>query len=85
MEERGREAVVDKLVVSGGTPLEGKVEVSGAKNAVLPILAATLLTDEPCVIDGNLASGRTYHDHGHYVAPWIKMLIAARQTAEEPA
>ena len=30
--------------------------------------------DEPCVIDGNLVSGRTYHDSGHYVAPWIKML-----------
>lgn len=34
--------------------------------------------NEPCVIDGNLASGRTYHDNGHYVGPWIKMLEAAR-------
>jgi protease I len=34
--------------------------------------------NEPCVIDGNLVSGRTYHDHGSYVGPWIKMLIAAR-------
>jgi protease I len=31
------------------------------------------------VIDGNLVSGRTYHDHGSYVGPWIKMLIAARE------
>ena len=30
--------------------------------------------DEPCVIDDNLISGRTYHDHGSYVGPWIRML-----------
>ena len=34
--------------------------------------------DEPCVIDGNLISGRTYHDHGHYIGPWIKLLETAR-------
>jgi len=39
--------------------------------------------DEPCVVDGNLVSGRTYHDHGHYVGVWIKMLIKARQAAEK--
>ncbi len=38
------------LVVKGGIPLHGEVPISGAKNAVLPILAATLLTREPCVI-----------------------------------
>ncbi|MDD4266975.1 MAG: DJ-1/PfpI family protein [Pirellulales bacterium] len=37
-----------------------------------------IYVNEPCVIDGNLASGRTYHDNGHYVGPWIKMLEAAR-------
>ncbi len=40
------------LVVQGGVPLHGEVQISGAKNAVLPILAATLLTREPCVIRG---------------------------------
>ena len=35
--------------------------------------------DEPCVIDGNLVSGRTYHDHGHYIGPWIRMLDEARE------
>lgn len=35
---------MDKIVVNGGSPLQGSVTVSGAKNAVLPILAATLLT-----------------------------------------
>ena len=34
--------------------------------------------DEPCVIDGNLVSGRTFHDNGHYVGPWIRMLEKAR-------
>ena len=34
--------------------------------------------DEPCVIDGNLVSGRTYHDHGQFIGPWIKLLVQAR-------
>jgi len=37
--------------------------------------------DEPCVIDGNLVSGRTFHDNGHYVGPWIRLLIQAREAA----
>ena len=41
---------MDKLVIEGPARLKGEVTVSGSKNAVLPILAATLLTDEPCVI-----------------------------------
>ncbi|MBI5428756.1 MAG: UDP-N-acetylglucosamine 1-carboxyvinyltransferase [Nitrospinae bacterium] len=35
---------MDKIVINGGKPLRGRVDISGAKNAVLPILAATLLT-----------------------------------------
>ncbi|HEY3179996.1 MAG TPA: UDP-N-acetylglucosamine 1-carboxyvinyltransferase [Casimicrobiaceae bacterium] len=38
---------MDKLVIEGGTPLDGEVRVSGAKNAALPILCASLLTAEP--------------------------------------
>jgi UDP-N-acetylglucosamine 1-carboxyvinyltransferase len=41
---------MEKLVIEGGRPLKGEVEIGGSKNSVLPILAATLLTDEPCVI-----------------------------------
>jgi len=41
---------MDKLIVEGGRKLSGAVRVSGAKNASLPILAATLLTDEECTI-----------------------------------
>lgn len=42
---------MDKLVIEGGKPLNGTIKVSGAKNAALPILISTLLTDEPCVIE----------------------------------
>ena len=41
---------MDSLLVKGGVPLHGDVTISGAKNAALPIMAATLLTAEPCVI-----------------------------------
>ena len=36
-----------------------------------------IYVNEPCVIDADLVSGRTYHDNGHYVGPWIKMLEEA--------
>ncbi len=39
-----------KIVISGGEPLNGEVQISGAKNAVLPILASTLLADGPVSI-----------------------------------
>jgi UDP-N-acetylglucosamine 1-carboxyvinyltransferase len=39
-----------KIVINGGEPLKGDVQISGAKNAVLPILAACLLADEPVSI-----------------------------------
>src|SRR5579872_111104 len=41
---------MDSLLIKGGVPLHGEVTISGAKNAVLPIMAAALLTEEPCVI-----------------------------------
>lgn len=41
-----------KLIVVNNGPLHGIVEISGAKNAVLPLMAATLLTDEKCSING---------------------------------
>ncbi len=40
-----------------------------------------IFVDEPCVVDGNLVSGRTYHDNGKYLRPWIEMLIKAREEA----
>ena len=41
---------MDKLVIAGGVPLVGEVDISGAKNAALPILTASLLTAEPLVV-----------------------------------
>jgi UDP-N-acetylglucosamine 1-carboxyvinyltransferase len=41
---------MDSFLIKGSVPLHGDVAISGAKNAVLPIMAATLLTSEPCVI-----------------------------------
>jgi UDP-N-acetylglucosamine 1-carboxyvinyltransferase len=41
---------MESLLIQGGVPLRGDVTISGSKNATLPILAATLLTGEPCVI-----------------------------------
>ena len=42
---------MDKIVIEGGSRLDGQVQVSGAKNAALPILVSALLTDGPCQFD----------------------------------
>ena len=57
---------MQKIVVTGGAPLQGEVRISGAKNAVLPILCATLLADGPVDI-GNVP-------HLHDVVTTIKLL-----------
>lgn len=41
---------MDRFIIRGGKKLNGSVHTSGSKNAALPILVATLLTDEPCVL-----------------------------------
>ncbi|MDE2924892.1 MAG: DJ-1/PfpI family protein [Acidobacteriota bacterium] len=38
-----------------------------------------IFVDAGCVVDGNLVSGRTYHDHGQYMGHWIRLLIEARE------
>ena len=54
--------------------------VRGRKMATVPKCQFDLevcggtFVNEPCVIDGNLISGRTYHDNGRYIAPWIRLL-----------
>ena len=54
--------------------------VKGRRMATVPKckfdleVAGGVFVDEPCVIDGNLVSGRTFHDHGHYIGPWIRMI-----------
>jgi len=44
-----------------------------------------IYVNEPCVVDGNLVSGRTYNDNGKYLRPWIEMLIKARDEFDAPA
>lgn len=41
---------MDRLLITGGHPLHGEIAVSGSKNAALPLMAAALLTDEPCFL-----------------------------------
>jgi UDP-N-acetylglucosamine 1-carboxyvinyltransferase len=43
---------MDKILIHGGRPLSGSIKVSGSKNSSLPVLAATLLTGEQCVVHG---------------------------------
>ena len=63
--------------------------VEGRRMATVPKcrfdleVAGGVFVNEACVVDGNLVSGRTYHDHGHYIGPWIEQLIAA--TREDAA
>lgn len=42
---------MEKYVIKGGKPLSGEVVISGAKNAVVAILPAAILSDEPCIIE----------------------------------
>lgn len=57
---------MQKIIVTGGAPLNGEVTISGAKNAVLPILCATLLADAPVEI--------TNVPNLHDVATTVKLL-----------
>ena len=43
--------MLNKLLIQGGTRLDGDIRISGAKNAVLPILAGTLLAEGPAIIE----------------------------------
>ena len=42
---------MEKFVIHGGKPLHGTVQISGAKNAAVALVAATILCDEPCVLE----------------------------------
>jgi len=68
---------MDKLIIRGGVRLEGEIRISGAKNAALPILAATLLADAPVVI-GNVP-------HLHDITTTMELLggMGLRLTVDE--
>jgi len=57
---------MDKLIIEGGVRLDGEIRISGAKNSALPILAASLLTDEALTV-GNLP-------HLHDITTMIELL-----------
>lgn len=42
----------------------------------LEVVGGTFV-NEPCVVDGNVVSGRTFHDSGRFVGPWIQLLVEA--------
>lgn len=52
---------MDRILIEGGTPLHGTLAISGSKNAVLPLMVAGLLTDQPVILRGTprLADTRT--------------------------
>src|ERR1043166_5010417 len=41
---------LDRIKVVGGVRLKGEIQISGAKNAALPMMALALLTQEPCIL-----------------------------------
>ncbi len=47
-------------------------------------VAGGIYVDAPCVVDGALVSGRTYHDHGHFIGPWIQLLETAAASGSKP-
>ena len=55
---------MEQYVIKGGNPLYGEVEIGGAKNAALAILAAAIMTDETVTID-NLPNRRTCGARGY--------------------
>jgi len=76
---------VERLVIRGGLPLMGKVRVSGAKNAVLPIIASTLLVENTCQVIGvpRLADVNTIVDLISYMGAdisWVEdsLTVTAR-------
>ena len=83
---------MDKIVIRGGLPLSGAIPIAGAKNAALPLMAASLLTDEPLLL-GNLpelADIRTMADllaqHGVSVtAGGAGLELSARQITSTTA
>lgn len=68
---------MDKLLITGGQPLHGELRISGAKNAALPILAATLLSDVPVSV-GNIP-------HLHDITTTMELLgqMGVRLTVDE--
>jgi len=68
---------MDKLIINGGVPLRGEINISGAKNAALPILASTILADGPVIV-GNVP-------HLHDITTTMELLggMGSKLTVDE--
>jgi UDP-N-acetylglucosamine 1-carboxyvinyltransferase len=68
---------MDKLIIKGGSPLQGEIAISGAKNAALPILSAAILAETPMLI-GNVP-------HLHDITTTMELLgqMGAQLTVDE--
>jgi len=55
---------MDKIVIEGGFPLNGEIAISGAKNSAIKLMAVTLLTDEPVILE-NMPRLRDTRSMGH--------------------
>ena len=71
---------MDKLLIRGGSPLNGEIYASGAKNSALPILAASLLADSPLKV-GNLLLLISFlaHLRPEFVHPCFKFMDRSDQ------
>jgi UDP-N-acetylglucosamine 1-carboxyvinyltransferase len=84
LEAAGEGASMDRIRVTGGEKLRGTIPISGAKNATLPLMIASLLTEEPLVLDNvpRLADviqlQRILGNHG------VDVLIAGKRPGDDP-
>lgn len=85
---------MDKLMINGGQPLHNSIDISGAKNAALPIICAALLTDEPVILS-NLPNLKDIHTlmrilasmgmHTHYDAATQTATLQANHITSKKA
>ena len=65
---------MEKLLIKGGSALKGEVRISGAKNSVLPILAASLLSSEEVVI-GNVPHSKMSQQLSRFLLKWAPLYL----------
>ena len=73
---------MDRIRIVGGAKLNGTIPISGAKNAALPLMIASLLTDETLTLDNVPAACRRRPAEAH---PRATMASIIRSTASAPA
>ena len=75
---------MDRIRITGGEKLKGTIPISGAKNATLPLMIASLLTEEPLILDNVPALAdvvqlqRILGNHG------VDVLIAGKRPGDDP-